>query len=172
MCVYADFQSALSPISPSLRSSCPRCSESMGERHWAHAWAQAVVGVLQSRASARTWGVHAYRACGVQRQGKSGKTQPQGLMPVSLRSLAERDRLPDNGVGIAGMVRLGHGAVGMPRPTGVKQVGSQTGDLSRTSSAVRRFQRPAQTLRAQKRELTLGQIGFVLHTVVQLGVQF
>ena len=36
MCVYADFQSALSPISPSLRSSCPRCSESMGERHWAH----------------------------------------------------------------------------------------------------------------------------------------
>jgi hypothetical protein len=48
MCVYADFQSALSPISPSLRSSCLRCSESMGERHWAHAWAQAVVGVLQS----------------------------------------------------------------------------------------------------------------------------
>ena len=61
MCVYADFQSALSPISPSLRSSCPRCSESMGERHWAHAWAQAVVGVLQSSR-------HLGRHCRVQHQ--------------------------------------------------------------------------------------------------------
>ena len=61
MCVYADFQSALSPISPSLRSPCPRCSESMGERHWAHAWAQAVVGVLQSSR-------HLGRHCRVQHQ--------------------------------------------------------------------------------------------------------
>ena len=61
MCVYADFQSALSPSSPSLRSSCPRCSESMGERHWAHAWAQAVVGVLQSSR-------HLGRHCHVQHQ--------------------------------------------------------------------------------------------------------
>ena len=61
MCVYADFQSALSPISPSLRRSCPRCSKSMGERHWAHAWAQAVVGVLQSSR-------HLGRHCHVQHQ--------------------------------------------------------------------------------------------------------
>ena len=61
MCVYADFRSAMSPISPSLRSSCPRCSKSMGERHWAHAWAQALVGVLQS---SRHLGCH----CRVQHQ--------------------------------------------------------------------------------------------------------
>ena len=55
------FNRLLSPSSPSLRSSCPRCSESMGERHWAHAWAQAVVGVLQSSR-------HLGRHCRVQRQ--------------------------------------------------------------------------------------------------------
>ena len=60
-CVYTDFQSALSPISLSLRSLCPQCSESMGEHHWAHTWAQAVVGVLQSSH-------HLGRHCCVQHQ--------------------------------------------------------------------------------------------------------